>query len=197
MRRRCMPVRGEQRAHPVKATRRRIHPQAVPRGLLRFYLLFMLSRGSETGYSIMTTIEEKTEGAWRPGPGTVYPLLRDLEREGLIEHVASENGEGSIAYAATEKGRASAEEIQRVMTSAGRKEHVMMRLFSDILPPEETTSLYIQRQMDMFEIFKRVSAKIPEPQRSATFEELHAVLSTHMAWLEAQKRKDPTVRKRR
>lgn len=165
--------------------RRRIHPQAVPRGILRFYLLFMLSRGPETGYSIMTAIDEKTEGAWKPGPGTVYPLLKELEREGLIE-TESAQGESSIVYAITEKGRASKEEIQRVMLSAGRKEHVMLRLFADILPPEESVSIYVRRQREMFEIFKEVSRKVPLDQRNATFAELHAVLSGHLSWLELQ-----------
>ena len=66
-----------------------IHPQAVPRGILRLYILSMLSKREETGYSIMRTIEDKTEGAWRPGPGTVYPLLRSLLKEGLLEKAAA------------------------------------------------------------------------------------------------------------
>ena len=34
-------------------------PQAVPRGFLRFYVLSLLSRRPEAGYSIMRTIEEQ------------------------------------------------------------------------------------------------------------------------------------------
>ncbi|HLQ21553.1 MAG TPA: PadR family transcriptional regulator, partial [Nitrososphaerales archaeon] len=60
----------------ISHTRRWMDPQAVPRGFLRFYVLSLLSRRPEAGYSIMRTIEETTDGAWRPGPGTVYPLLR-------------------------------------------------------------------------------------------------------------------------
>jgi len=185
---RQMPARSERIAHPIQAARRRIHPQAVPRGLLRFYLLFMLTRSPETGYSIMTTIEEKTEGAWRPGPGTIYPLLKDLEAEGLIEHAPPAKGDkGSITYSVTAKGRASAAEIQRVMLSAGKREHVMMMLFADILPPEDTASLFVRRQRDMFEVFKQVSARIPGPQRDPILAELSAVLQAHVAWLNSQK----------
>lgn len=154
---------------------------------MRFYILFMLTRRNESGYSIMTAIEEKTEGAWRPGPGTIYPLLKDLEKEGLIEQAASGKGDSSIVYSITQSGRASAEEVQRVMLSAGRREHVMMRLFADILPPEDTVSLFLRRQRDMFDIFKQVSAKVPPLQRQAVMAELEAILGSNIAWLEAQR----------
>ena len=45
--------------------RRWMDPQSVPRGFLRFYVLSLLSRSPEAGYSIMRTIEETTDGAWR------------------------------------------------------------------------------------------------------------------------------------
>lgn len=32
----------------------------------------------------MSSIEEMTQGWWRPSPGTIYPLLANLEAEGLI-----------------------------------------------------------------------------------------------------------------
>ncbi|HKT22866.1 MAG TPA: PadR family transcriptional regulator, partial [Nitrososphaerales archaeon] len=59
-------------------TKRWLHPQAVPRGFLRLYTLAQLSRGPETGYSIMQKIDERTDGAWKPGPGTMYPLLKSM-----------------------------------------------------------------------------------------------------------------------
>ncbi|MGH9919595.1 MAG: PadR family transcriptional regulator, partial [Nitrososphaerales archaeon] len=75
-----------------------IHPQAVPRGILRLYILSMLSKHQETGYSIMRTIEDKTEGAWRPGPGTVYPLLRSLVKEDFLERTGSAEVGATVKY---------------------------------------------------------------------------------------------------
>ncbi len=44
----------------------------------------------------------RTRGFWRPSPGSVYPMLKQLEQEGLIYR--REDGR----YALTEAGRATA-----------------------------------------------------------------------------------------
>ncbi len=71
----------------------------------------MLSKHEETGYSIMRTIEDKTEGAWRPGPGTVYPLLRSLVKEALLERAGPAESGTTVKYSVTKKGRQELEEI--------------------------------------------------------------------------------------
>jgi len=37
------------------------------------------------GYQVIQQIAERTDGAWRPSPGSVYPTISQLEDEGLIE----------------------------------------------------------------------------------------------------------------
>src|SRR5438552_17231275 len=113
---------------PDSVAKKWINPQAVPRGILRLYILSMLSRHPETGYSMMRIIEDKTEGAWRPGPGTVYPLLRSLVKEGLLEKTDSPEGGPTVKYSVTKKGKQELEEMQRALASAGKRERVMIRL---------------------------------------------------------------------
>jgi DNA-binding PadR family transcriptional regulator len=36
------------------------------------------------GYQLMQAIAERTEGAWRPSPGAIYPTLNQLQDEGLV-----------------------------------------------------------------------------------------------------------------
>ncbi len=36
----------------------------------------------------MHAIAERTEGAWRPSPGTIYPTIAQLEDEGLVTTLA-------------------------------------------------------------------------------------------------------------
>lgn len=43
------------------------------------------------GYQIVSSIEERTAGAWKPSPGAIYPTLSQLEDEGLIS-IERENG---------------------------------------------------------------------------------------------------------
>lgn len=54
------------------------------RGFLGLLILAVLTDGEAHGYRIMKRIEEMTGGAWRPAPGSLYPLLSYLESEGLI-----------------------------------------------------------------------------------------------------------------
>ncbi|KQW47702.1 hypothetical protein ASC77_14835 [Nocardioides sp. Root1257] len=37
------------------------------------------------GYQVIQQITEKSKGAWRPSPGSVYPTISQLEDEGLVE----------------------------------------------------------------------------------------------------------------
>jgi DNA-binding PadR family transcriptional regulator len=168
--------------------KRWIRPQAVPRGILRLYVISMLSRKPETGYSIMRTIEDKTEGAWRPGPGTVYPLLRGLVKEGLLEASDSvQKGGGSVTYSVTKKGKQQFEEMQRMLTSAGKKERVMIHLFADMLPPTVWASMFVNRQRETFEIFSEKVTQLPEPQRDLILKEARALMESHLSWLNSQR----------
>jgi DNA-binding PadR family transcriptional regulator len=50
----------------------------------------------------MQEVEDRSEGAWRPSPGSVYPALQQLEDEGLIR---SEEIDGRKLFALTDDGR--------------------------------------------------------------------------------------------
>src|SRR2546428_12997250 len=105
----------------ISHRRRWMDPQSVPRGFLRFYVLSLLSRRPEAGYSIMRTIEETTDGAWRPGPGTGYPLLRGMVDESLGRPMDSAGREGSGAYSIREKGKKAVEGRHQGLLTARRR----------------------------------------------------------------------------
>lgn len=83
------------------------------RGDIRTALLAVLAEGPGHGYDVMQKLEEKTGGAWRPSPGSVYPTLQLLEDEGLVR---SEVRDGKRVFEITEAGRA---ESQRRIEEAG------------------------------------------------------------------------------
>jgi len=75
------------------------------RGDVRLALLMLLSlEGPLNGYQLMQGLEERSEGRWRPSPGSVYPALQQLEDEGLIRSVQAE-GETGRAFELTDAGR--------------------------------------------------------------------------------------------
>jgi DNA-binding PadR family transcriptional regulator len=72
------------------------------RGDVRAGILALLAEGPRNGYQIMSEIEERSGGAWRPSPGAVYPALSQLTDEGLI--VGEEEG-GRRTFSLTDAGR--------------------------------------------------------------------------------------------
>jgi DNA-binding PadR family transcriptional regulator len=70
------------------------------RGDVRLALLRLLAEEPRNGYQLMQAIEERSEGLWRPSPGSVYPTLAQLEDEGLI-HSAEADGPRRFEITAT------------------------------------------------------------------------------------------------
>ena len=77
------------------------------RGDVRAAILALLAEGPRNGYQIMSEIEERSGGAWRPSPGAVYPALAQLADEGLI---AGEESAGRRMFSLTDAGRSYVEQ---------------------------------------------------------------------------------------
>ena len=73
------------------------------RGDIRTAALLLLAEQPRNGYQIMQEVEERSEGVWRPSPGSVYPALAQLEDEQLIR---AEEIDGRRLFVITEQGRA-------------------------------------------------------------------------------------------
>ncbi len=77
------------------------------RGDIRTAALLLLAEEPRNGYQIMQEVQERSEGVWRPSPGSVYPALQQLEDEGLIR---SQESDGRKLYVLTDAGIAYLEE---------------------------------------------------------------------------------------
>lgn len=75
----------------------------VRRGDVRAAILDVLAEEPMNGYQVINQIAERTDGAWKPSPGSVYPTMQQLEDEGLIESTASTGGRRQSAL--TDAGR--------------------------------------------------------------------------------------------
>ncbi len=73
------------------------------RGDVRGAILALLAEKPMHGYEILQELAERTQGVWRPSPGSVYPALSLLEDQGLV---TSSSAEGRRQYALTDEGRA-------------------------------------------------------------------------------------------
>src|SRR5690349_437632 len=71
------------------------------RGDVRAALLLLIEGGPQNGYQLIQEIERRTDGLWKPSPGSVYPALQQLEDEGLVRAVEFE---GKRAFELTDDG---------------------------------------------------------------------------------------------
>src|SRR6185312_792790 len=54
------------------------------RGNVRAAILALLAEEPRHGYAVMTELSARSGGLWRPSPGSVYPVLQQLQDEGLV-----------------------------------------------------------------------------------------------------------------
>src|SRR5215204_1942710 len=72
------------------------------RGDVRAATLALLAERPMHGYEMIKELEQRTDGAWRPSAGSIYPTLQLLEDEGLIK---GEESEGKRRFSLTDAGR--------------------------------------------------------------------------------------------
>src|SRR6267143_904119 len=75
------------------------HWGGMRRGWLRPWVISMIGRSPKNGAEIIDEIEKMSWGGWRPSPGSIYPLLKDMVDEGAIRQ--REDGR----YELTDKGK--------------------------------------------------------------------------------------------
>lgn len=75
-------------------------------GGLRLYLLLLLGDEPRHGYELIRLLEDRFMGLYTPSAGTIYPRLRALEDDGLVEH---EVVDGRKVYRLTPAGEAELE----------------------------------------------------------------------------------------
>jgi hypothetical protein len=73
------------------------------RGDVRASVIALLAEQPRHGYQIITEITERSGGAWTPSPGSVYPVLQQLQDEGLVR---PEEADGRRVFHLTEAGEA-------------------------------------------------------------------------------------------
>ena len=83
------------------------HGRRMRRGNVRAAILVLLAEEARNGYQLMQELEERSGGAWRPSPGSVYPALQLLADEGLVR---GESRDGGNVYELTDAGRSYVEE---------------------------------------------------------------------------------------
>jgi DNA-binding PadR family transcriptional regulator len=102
----------------------------LPLAPATFHILLALADGERHGYAIMQEVSDRTEGAVRLGPGTLYGALKRLLAGGLVEETDERadpelDDERRRYYRLTKFGlrvaRAEAKRLEAMVRAARRK----------------------------------------------------------------------------
>jgi len=156
----------------------------VPRGYLRYQVLMMLRERPMSGSEIADQIERETEGDYRPGSGSLYPVLKKLHASDFTEKLPVEDG--VYRYRLTEKGNSFFEEHYDVMQEVRKRLDSVEFPFTNIFQNNPHFRTYFMRISDVVmaisEIIDKDSnlelVKQVEKVVSRSADELEAILKT-------------------
>ncbi|HEY4675122.1 MAG TPA: PadR family transcriptional regulator [Candidatus Bathyarchaeia archaeon] len=167
------------------------HTAIVPKGFIRYQVLELLSEKPMSGSEIITEIEKKTDGHWKPSPGSVYPLLSWMQDNSYIKEMPTEDG-GMKRYMLTDKGNTLFEEQRKIGTEFRKEARFMPPPFLGGLwfriPSEKTAGL--RKSMHrVVSAFFEVGGNLEKHFSESAIEEIAKVLDEAAEKLEDVNRK--------
>jgi DNA-binding PadR family transcriptional regulator len=181
--------------HPVHGPLLMLKLQGAPRGLLLYYVLHKISQGPTHGYEITQDIEEKTDGAWRPAPGSIYPMLKKLVSQSLIK-AASESGTKRSSeneqrvYEITPLGKKYLEEGKEMFANAGQRFGSVRKIFIEMIEPRNSAKFFTEGARMHFEgsraIVESKMGSLPPSELESILKEYAINLERQLEWTKAK-----------
>jgi DNA-binding PadR family transcriptional regulator len=117
-------------------------------------ILGLVALGPRTGYDVKRISDSSTRFFWGASYGQIYPELRRLERDGLVE--ATDEPRGRVrrrVYRITPDGERAVREwlLDHETAFEFRDEGLLRLFFRDLIEPEEVLEL-VQRRRTWFEL---------------------------------------------
>ena len=88
------------------------------RGDVRHAVLALLAENPSNGYGLIGAISERTDGAWTPSPGSIYPTLAQLVDEGLVVQADGPRGPYTLTDAGREHVDSHGEQVRAAFDAA-------------------------------------------------------------------------------
>jgi DNA-binding PadR family transcriptional regulator len=147
------------RTKPAEDDSSNVHDRlhSAPKGLLRYYILHKISQKPIHGYEIIQDIDSRTEGAWRPGAGSLYPILKKLVTEGLIKAEPEPTEEATRrVYHITPKGVESLAHAKEMFTNFQQRFGSLRRLFIELIDPENLATFFVDGSNRQFQMAREM-----------------------------------------
>lgn len=110
-----------------------------------YAILGILNISQSSGYDIKKYCDTVLSGFWNENFGHIYPTLKKMQEDGIIEVVPSEQTEKKIQYKITQRGKQELEKwlLEETQLQPVRSEFMLKLLFSTELPKERVLEMLI------------------------------------------------------
>ncbi len=161
-------------------------PQGAPRGLLVHYILYKIASKPSHGYEILQSVEESTKGAWRPGAGSTYPILKKLVREGMIKADSTARGDARRIYRITPKGLEHLKAAKQMLADYGKRWQALRGLIAELIDKEHMEVFLIEGSKNHFQftqdIFRMNMRNLSTTEREYILKEYILNLERQLNW---------------
>lgn len=157
-------------------------------GLLPLYILNTLSRKPLSGYGVMKELNDLTEGAWRPGSGSIYPVLRSLSKKGYIK-LAGTGAREKRVYTLTQSGFRALEEAKKSYDKFSvQRWHMIRGIMMTIVEPSSLARMLNEAIEMQPSAWERVlsSREISVQDKVYLLRQHLLMLDRHYEWVKAK-----------
>ena len=107
-------------------------------GMLPLYTIHLLHEKKMYGSELISEIEKRTSSSWSPNPGSIYPLLRELEEEKLVDgHWSTDKEHPRRIYKITKKGKQEYKVLKVILRKQILKAvEIFEKIFFEIYPED-------------------------------------------------------------
>jgi len=115
---------------------------SAPKGILRLAALKMLSESSLSGTDLATQIRRVTGGEWNPGPGSIYLMLGELLKKGLITELPKREG-NMRRYIISGKGKEELARLTKETESDVARQLRLLAVYSSLAGRKELKAMVL------------------------------------------------------
>lgn len=155
------------------------------------WMLTRIARQPTYGFEILKEIESKTDGAWRPGPGSVYPILKRMLDAGYVRaETAGKGRPDQRLFQITPKGVEHIAEAREVFRKITKNWGAMRGIFVDLIGPASVPEFILAGTTKQFDVAKEIinrnRSEIGGDDLRSMLVEYSLILDSQRRWVEGQ-----------
>ncbi|AYV57915.1 PadR family transcriptional regulator [Leptospira kmetyi] len=170
----------------------------------RYALLGILGQGPKNAYEIKKTIEQSIGFFWQESFGQIYPILKQLEKEGCLKSSKEKKGSGpeSTIYKIAPKGKKELKEwLEKPVEKSPYRNELLLKLFFGNNVDKEVLIGHLQDTKDearrLTEIYENIRKLVEDSDNPKTSKMLSlvtldfgiATAKSFLQWAEESKTK--------